>query len=133
MNAHCSIQVLESALAGKLPADEETSLHRHLESCEDCNRALEQMAGGPTWCHEAAALLAGDDLDADVPTRDEWSEIDFTVEHLDPPDEPNILGRLGGYDVLGIIGRGGMGVVLKAFDRDLKRAIAIKVLAPHLA
>ena len=44
-----------------------------------------------------------------------------------------MLGRLGGYDVLEIIGRGGMGVVLKGFDRELKRCVAIKVLAPHLA
>ena len=68
-----------------------------------------------------------------MPAREEWSEVDFTVEHLEPADEPNVLGRLGGYDVLEIIGRGGMGVVLKGFDRELKRCVAIKVLAPHLA
>jgi serine/threonine-protein kinase len=104
-----------------------------LEECEECNTALERMAGGPDWCAEAVSQLTADELDEPVPIRDEWSEADFTVEHLEPTDEPNVLGRLGGYDVLEIIGHGGMGVVLKGFDRELKRCVAIKVLAPHLA
>jgi WD40 repeat protein len=133
MKTRCSIELLESALAGTLPADAESSLHQHLEECEKCGAALERMAGGPAWCQEAAVLLTKDELDAALPAREEWSAVDFTVEHLEPSDEPNVLGRLGGYDVLEIIGHGGMGVVLKAFDRELKRCVAIKVLAPHLA
>jgi serine/threonine protein kinase len=37
------------------------------------------------------------------------------------------------YEVTGVIGRGGMGVVLKAFDPALSRKVAIKVLSPALA
>jgi tRNA A-37 threonylcarbamoyl transferase component Bud32 len=133
MNTQCSSAILESALAGTLPTEDENSLHRHLEECEACSAALERMAGGTAWCHEAASLLGGDELDAAVPGRDDWSEIDFTVEYLEPTDEPNVLGRLGGYDVVEVIGHGGMSVVLKGFDRELKRYVAIKVLAPHLA
>ena len=78
-------------------------------------------------------MFAADESDLDLPAQEDWSDVDFTVEHLEPSDNPNALGRLGGYDVLEIIGRGGMGVVLKGFDRELNRNIAIKVLAPHLA
>jgi len=97
-----------------------------------------EMAGLKPWCEEAAHFLIGDELDQDVPGYpraggEEWSDVDFTVEHLEPSAEPNVLGRLGGYDVLEVIGRGGMGVVLKGFDRELNRYIAIKVLAPQFA
>ncbi|MDB5392321.1 MAG: prkC 20, partial [Planctomycetaceae bacterium] len=134
MNSLCSIELLESALSGNLTAENEVALHRHLEECESCATTMEQLAGGPGWCQEAAALLGADELDSNAAiNRDDWSVVDFTVEHLEPAEEPNTLGRLGGYDVLEIIGRGGMGVVLKGFDRELKRCVAIKVLAPHLA
>lgn len=81
MNSPCSIELLESALTGNLPAEEETSLHRHLEACEACSAALEQMAGGSAWCQEAAAQLTRDELDAEAAISDELSEVDFTVEH----------------------------------------------------
>jgi serine/threonine-protein kinase len=43
------------------------------------------------------------------------------------------LGRLGQYEVTGVLGRGGFGVVLKAHDSALNRTVAIKVLAAQLA
>jgi serine/threonine protein kinase len=44
-----------------------------------------------------------------------------------------MMGRFGGYEIAGIVGSGGMGVVLKGFETALDRYVAIKVLAPHLA
>jgi serine/threonine protein kinase len=52
---------------------------------------------------------------------------------LGTPQHPEMLGRLGRYDIERVIGHGGMGIVLKAHDCELNRPIAIKLLAGHLA
>lgn len=54
---------------------------------------------------------------------------DRTLELLSPSDKPGCLGQLGAYEVLEVIGRGGMGVVLKARDPKLQRDVAIKLMA----
>jgi serine/threonine protein kinase/Tfp pilus assembly protein PilF len=52
---------------------------------------------------------------------------------LMPSDDPRSLGRVGPYEVQRLIGRGGMGFVVKAHDPSLNRIVAIKLLAPALA
>jgi serine/threonine protein kinase len=52
---------------------------------------------------------------------------------LAPPTRPDSLGRLGHYEVLQVLGRGGFGIVFRAFDEMLQRVVALKVMAPHLA
>ncbi len=47
--------------------------------------------------------------------------------------EPQIGGRLGKYQIMSEIGRGGMAIVYKAFDPGLQRYVALKVLSPRLA
>jgi uncharacterized protein (TIGR03067 family) len=49
---------------------------------------------------------------------------------LTTPTRPD---RLGHYVLKGVLGKGGFGVVLKAFDEKLHRMVAIKVLAPAYA
>src|SRR5688572_5218258 len=52
---------------------------------------------------------------------------------LAPSAKPGSLGRLGHNEILETIGRGGMGIVLRAFDEKLHRVVAIKVMAAQLA
>jgi hypothetical protein len=66
---------------------------------------------------------------ADGPAADHGDARAF----LAPPTRPDSLGRLGHYEVLEVLGRGGFGTVFKAFDDQLHRVVAVKVLAPQLA
>jgi serine/threonine-protein kinase len=128
----CSHEQLRRVLAGMLTPHEEAAMHQHLEHCESCAAAIEQLSGGAPALQEIAAMFGPDGLE-DVPQREECSPVDFVVDHLEPADDPAVMGRLGAYDVHEVIGQGGMGVVLKGFDPELKRFVAIKALAPHLA
>jgi len=58
---------------------------------------------------------------------------DVPLSFLQPAGDDAYLGRLAHFDVMRVIGRGGMGIVLEAFDSRLRRHVAIKVLDPALA
>ena len=58
-------------------------------------------------------------------------EIDLS--YLTPSTKPDLLGTLAHYEILQVLGQGGFGTVLKAFDEKLHRLVAIKVLSRELA
>src|SRR5262249_39678187 len=78
-----------------------------------------------------AAAPRPDQVTQDEPLND--SEEPPSLDLLEPSSEPGSYGRLGHHEVLEVLGWGGYGIVVRAFDETLRRMVAIKVLVPRLA
>lgn len=79
----------------------------------------------PEWHPDNVATRRRDEPGSD--------DADEAFAFLSPPRRPESLGRLGHYEMLELLGRGGFGIVFRAFDEVLQRVVAVKVLAPRLA
>ena len=145
----CNRERLQRLLEESLPAVVEDQVAEHLANCPDCQVELESLAAGKGWWAEATQRLSGIKsagmgggmtgvFDIGLSERELDDDAlspasDFAVDFLDPSDDSSMLGRLGEYEILSVIGRGGMGLVLKGFQKELNRYVAVKILAPHLA
>lgn len=141
---YCDHDRLERLLDGRLQAGEQADAETHLESCPTCRAAFYGAAADAGFCADALTFLQDDAFDAEAaeyglsgdsaaePVFDQ-PEVHCIERYLDPSDDPQRLGRFGGYEVVEVAGGGGMGVVLKGYEGALDRFVAIKVLAPHLA
>lgn len=143
---HCHVwrEIINTAADQPIPVE----LMSIAETCQSCQNQIRQLSNTDVaWWNEAKQSWLESELPCSTasdqsnitlefgPTLDD-SAIDvdrISLEFLGPPTHPELLGRLGRYDILKVIGKGGMGVVLKAFDNELHRMVAIKILADHLA
>lgn len=120
----------------------------HLDGCTECQQRLLDNAAGEFLRNELSGVLreshsdtlgiAGDGnlLRSNRLHRSgqPWESLQQTLRNwLEPASHPELLGTLDRYEVESIVGWGGMGVVLKAFDSRLRRPVAIKLLLPRWA
>jgi serine/threonine protein kinase len=59
--------------------------------------------------------------------------IELGLLRFSSPHDPKNLGRLGSYEVVRLLGQGGMGFVFLASDDGLRRLVALKVMRPEIA
>lgn len=153
---HASRDELLALLNGESSEQLDLQITAHLDDCAHCRNSLEELAGSRQWWNRISSMMSSGNIDiasepaaakhlathsrlatdargcsvseqesAELPTRAELG--------LAEPSHPELLGRLENYDIEHVIGQGGMGVVVKAFDGELNRPLAIKLMLPHLA
>ena len=133
--------LLQQLVDDVLPAEMRDQLERHLDLCSDCQKHVDSSAETQVWRN---ALL-------DLNTRASESSLLENVlsdvkSRLDPwkQDEPGQSTHSGissdalawtndGFELIDVLGQGGMGIVFKARESSLNRVVAVKVLSPAFA
>lgn len=139
----CSRDRLEQCLQDALTAEEQSQLEQHLSDCPQCRSTLEQLAANwQCWSKTSSLLreLQGEEARftpsaIDPPASGEdakYQPADFVVDVLLPARTPDAIGRLDDIEILAVVGSGGNGIVLKGWQPELQRLVAVKVMRPEL-
>ena len=142
---------LQALIHGDLDPNRSDEVTVHVGRCTGCQGVMESVASGEVPdlpsavrhlpMHEPPPSLwrAIDRVVVEVTRTGAYKAVpkpdplDDDLAFLTPTDLPDRIGTLGPFEVIRMIGRGGMGVVLHAFDPDLQRDVALKVLDPDLS
>ena len=150
----CDAELVRRSIQDVLTEQQEEWLAGHLDDCADCRQMLEGLAAsGDDWQRiervlkdETSALPSSGEGASQTIDLKNLSVVgvqesvvgplvphDFAISFLQPCSNEQALGQLNNIEVLSIIGHGGNGIVLKGFQPELNRPVAVKVMVPQLA
>lgn len=134
-------QTVKRYAIGQFSDEEGDQLEKHFSECSSCADLLTAMESSSDSLVRHLPLVAG--VSKEFTASRAWLEqLKASPQSLvkaqkitsrGNSDEQAIeLGNLGSYELMGILGRGGMGVIYTARHKQLGRDVAIKVINPQL-
>lgn len=125
---------LKKFIAGDVAPKRVDEIEDHLTTCDVCRGSLEATVGDRDWWQDLESALRSKTAECEYGNIESIQSVcQRLTALLGPTDDPSMLGRIGAYEIIGLLGYGGMGAVFKARDSGLNRYVAIKILLPHLA
>ncbi|TWU08241.1 serine/threonine protein kinase [Stieleria varia] len=118
---HPSREELSAYSLGQLPEERAVTIDSHIIACEPCCETIVELSSEDTFAgllQEAGRLPTDQTADHDSATANSASFDDI----------PQPLSEHPRYEVMSLIGKGGMGDVYLARHRKMERTVALKVI-----